>query len=53
MNNILSFITWDLSPTIFDLGPLQIRYYGILWALSFVGGFYLVKKLYVNEKESE
>ena len=53
MNYVLSFITWDVDPTLFELGPFQIRYYGILWALSFVVGFYLVKKLYVNEKENE
>ena len=45
MNYVLSFITWDVDPTLFELGPFQIRYYGILWALSFVVGFYLVKKL--------
>jgi len=53
MNSVLSFITWDIDPAIFELGPFPIRYYGLLWALSFIVGFYLVKKLFVNEKESE
>tara|TARA_B110000211_G_C14053239_1_gene542165 strand:+ start:185 stop:1075 length:891 start_codon:yes stop_codon:yes gene_type:complete len=53
MNSVLSFITWDLDPILFDLGPFQIRYYGLLWALSFIVGFYLVKKLFMNEKEGE
>lgn len=53
MNPVLSFITWDIDPTIIELGPFPIRYYGLLWALSFVVGFYLVKKLFVNENEGE
>jgi prolipoprotein diacylglyceryl transferase len=51
MNSILSFITWDTDPILFELGPIQVRYYGLLWGLSFFVGFYLVKKLFVNEKE--
>jgi prolipoprotein diacylglyceryl transferase len=53
MNSVLSFITWDVDPTLFDLGPFQVRYYGMLWALSFIVGFYIVKKLFLNEKENE
>lgn len=53
MNAILSFITWDIDPVLFKVGPLEIRYYGLLWALSFIVGFYLVKKLFLNEKEDE
>jgi prolipoprotein diacylglyceryl transferase len=53
MNSVLSFITWDIDPAIFEIGPLPIRYYGLLWALSFIVGFYLVKKLFINENESE
>lgn len=32
---------WKLNPVIIDLGPLQIRWYGVLYALVFMGGFYL------------
>jgi prolipoprotein diacylglyceryl transferase len=33
---MLASITWSISPEIFALGPLHIRYYGILFALAFV-----------------
>lgn len=34
----------NLDPVIFTLGPLEIRWYGLLLALSFIiGGYYLVK----------
>lgn len=51
MSAIISYITWGTDPILFELGPIQIRYYGLLWALSFIVGFYLVKKLFLNEKE--
>lgn len=53
MSAILSYITWGADPILFEVGPIQIRYYGLLWALSFIVGFYLVKKLFINEKEDE
>ncbi|HAU31495.1 MAG: Prolipoprotein diacylglyceryl transferase [Desulfotomaculum sp. 46_296] len=35
----------DLNPVVFHLGPLALRWYGILMALSFVtGGWYLYSK---------
>jgi phosphatidylglycerol:prolipoprotein diacylglycerol transferase len=33
--------TWNVSPVLFTLGPLQVRYYGILFAAMLVGGYYL------------
>lgn len=32
---------WDVSPVLLKLGPVQIRYYGLLFALMLVGGYYL------------
>ena len=32
---------WDIDPTIVVLGPLQIRYYGLLFASILVIGYYL------------
>ena len=31
--NILS-ITWDWNPTLFEIGGLDIRWYGLMWALA-------------------
>ncbi|KAA3436558.1 prolipoprotein diacylglyceryl transferase [Rufibacter hautae] len=33
---MLNFITWDVSPDIFSLGPVTVRWYGLLFALAFV-----------------
>jgi len=35
-----SFI-WNLDPVAFSLGPLEVRYYGLLIACALVAGFYL------------
>ncbi len=32
-------VVWDLHPIIFKLGPLQIRYYGLLFASAFYLGY--------------
>jgi phosphatidylglycerol---prolipoprotein diacylglyceryl transferase len=45
MSNIL-FITWDVSPEFFSLGPITIRYYGLLFVLGFITGYYLFKRYY-------
>jgi prolipoprotein diacylglyceryltransferase len=51
MNSIFSAITWDLDPIIFELGKLQIRYYGLLWGIGIYAGYQLTRKLFENEKE--
>ncbi len=33
---MLSFITWDVSPDLFSLGPVTVRWYGLLFAMAFV-----------------
>ncbi|MBI2148839.1 prolipoprotein diacylglyceryl transferase [Candidatus Woesearchaeota archaeon] len=34
-----------VNPVLFDLGPIQIRYYGVLYALAFLVGYFILKKL--------
>ncbi len=36
------------SPTISQIGPIQPRWYGILFASSFVVGFWLTQRMYLN-----
>ncbi|NOY49600.1 MAG: prolipoprotein diacylglyceryl transferase [Chlorobi bacterium] len=57
---ILSFITWDVTPEIFTLpadwflvGGLSVRWYGLLFAMSFVFGYIIMKKIFDNENISE
>jgi len=50
---VLAQITWDVSPEIFRLGPLPIRWYSLGWLLAFAGGFYLVRWTYRREGKPE
>lgn len=53
MNSILNYITWNVDPEIFHLGPLSIRWYGLLFALGFVIGQRILTKIYVAEGRTE
>ena len=43
MTNLLA-ITWNVDPTFFTLFGLDIRYYGVLWAVAFMLGIYYFTK---------
>jgi phosphatidylglycerol:prolipoprotein diacylglycerol transferase len=45
-------IHWNASPEIFTLGPLTLRWYGLLFATGFALGFQVVKRFFINEKVS-
>ena len=45
-------ITWSVSPEIFALGPLHIRWYGLLFATSFIIGFKIMEWIYKKEKRN-
>jgi prolipoprotein diacylglyceryl transferase len=43
MNNmLLAFIEWNVSPEIFHLGPISVRWYGLLFAMGFVVGYFIM-----------
>ena len=53
---VLDYIVWDVNPYIFIfpekfplLGGRPVAWYGLLWALVFVVGYYLMKKMYRRE----
>ncbi len=39
----------DISPTIFTIGPFQIRWYGLLYIISFFIGYIYIKKQYKKQ----
>lgn len=43
------FITWNVDPVFFSIGPLSIRYYGLLWALTFVLGYIVFQRFVKKE----
>ena len=55
-------IIWDVSPEIFsfgpfsigslNLGPFSVRWYGLLFAASFVIGFQIMNWIFKIEKKS-
>lgn len=46
------FINWNVSPIIFKLGSVEIRWYGILFAIAFILSYLLLKKLFQKDKVS-
>ncbi len=46
-------ITWDVSPEILSIGPIQIRWYGLLFAASFLIGFQIMTKIFAKENKSQ
>ena len=50
---MLNYITWNVNPEIFPLGPISIRWYGLLWALAIYAAWVIVQKLFKNEKYPE
>lgn len=45
-------ITWNPNDTLFTLGPLQIKYYNMLWIVAFAVGWYIMKRIFNNEKKT-
>ena len=50
---ILQFIHWNVSPTIFSLGPISVRWYGLLFAMSFVVGYFIMLRIFRKENIPE
>jgi phosphatidylglycerol:prolipoprotein diacylglycerol transferase len=45
----LQFILWTIDPEIFDLGSLQVRWYGLLFASAFLIGQKIIQWTFVGE----
>jgi phosphatidylglycerol:prolipoprotein diacylglycerol transferase len=50
---MLGAIVWDIDPVLLHLGPLQIRYYGLLFAATIYLGFYIWRQQALKHGESE
>ncbi|MBX3009351.1 MAG: prolipoprotein diacylglyceryl transferase [Melioribacteraceae bacterium] len=46
-------LNWDVSPDIFAIGPFVIRWYGLLFALSFMTGFQIMSVIFKKEQRSD
>lgn len=50
---MLSYINWAASPEIFSIGPLTIRWYGLLFASGFLIGQQIIAKIFKTEGKPE
>ncbi|MBO7506985.1 MAG: prolipoprotein diacylglyceryl transferase [Paludibacteraceae bacterium] len=46
---MLSYITWTVDPCLFSIGPLTVRWYGLMWAAAFFFGYWVESKIYKKE----
>lgn len=46
---LLNAITWNVDPEMFHLGPIHVRYYGLLFAAGFLVGYYIMEKMFKSE----
>lgn len=51
--NMLSFIHWNMNPDLFSIGPLTVRWYGLMFALSFIVGYSIVERMFKRENQNE
>ena len=41
---------WNIDPVLLAFGPLEIHWYGILFALGLISGFQVMKRIFIIEK---
>ena len=49
---MLNYIIWNWDPELLTIGPIKIRYYGLLFAGGFAIGYYLLKRIFAKEGSS-
>lgn len=47
---IFAYINWDIDPVMVTLGPLEIRYYSVLFAIAFWLGYVIMSRMMRIEK---
>jgi prolipoprotein diacylglyceryltransferase len=43
------YITWNPNPEIFSIGNFAVRWYGVLFALGFFIGYFIVKDIFKKQ----
>ncbi|HEY8402294.1 MAG TPA: prolipoprotein diacylglyceryl transferase [Cytophagaceae bacterium] len=51
--SLLNYILWNVSPEIFSIGPLTVRWYGLLFATGFLVGQQILIRIYKQEGKTE
>ena len=47
---LLNYITWNIDPVLFSIGNIHVRWYGLMWALGFLFGYFVMRRIYRREK---
>ena len=47
------FVRWDVHPTLFTFGSIEIRYYGLMWALALGISAYIFSHIIKREGYSD
>ena len=50
---MIASIFWDVDPVLAKIGPFVLRWYGLMWALGFIGAYQLADRLFKKEKYPE
>ncbi len=50
---MLDFVTWTANPVFLHLGPLTIRWYGMMFVIGFFIGYKIVERMYRREGAPE
>ena len=50
MTDLLLYILWNPDLEAFHLGPITVRWYGLMWIIGFALGYFLVRRLYKEQK---
>lgn len=50
---INAFITWNCEPVLFSIGPLSIRWYGLMFVIGFILGYMIVSRMFKHEGAPE
>lgn len=50
---MLDFITWNVDPVLFHLGPFTVRWYGIMFVIGFILGYNIVARMFRHEGAPE
>ena len=45
----LPLFVWDVPKTLFTIGPVEVRYYGLMWALGFIISAYIISNIMKRE----
>ena len=47
---MLSAVVWNVDPILFKLGPVQVHWYGLMGAVGFLVGYYMLVRMFKHEK---